>query len=513
MLAVYAPLAWVTLGLNYVAGGMDPWGYHLVNLLIHGAGAGLFVLVARRLLAAGLGRPPGEGVVTVGAVVAGLVFAVHPLRAESVGWVTERRDVLSALFYLAAVLGYLRGIGSDGRLAARWRTVSLIAFAAALLSKGLAMTLPLSLLLVDVYPLRRRVGWRTLVAEKIPYAVLAALGAIAAVWAVSREMQWTSYAERGPHERLAMTAYSLWFYPAKLVWPVDLSPYYEIPERVTLSEWRFLGPLLGVALVTIVLLALARRCPAALAAWIHSAIVLAPVSGIVHAGAQLAHDRYSYVSGLGFAVLAGAGVSWILLARERGRVGGVTAAAAVAGAALAIVILAIGGWEQAKVWRDSESLWRAAAAADPTCARCETNLGNVLYGQQRFREAEIHYRQAVVIRPRLPEPHNNLGIALAAQRRYPEAEAAFRAALQREPRLVGGIANLGLLYAEQGRWAEATPLLQKALATSPGIPGLRAAAGRAFTERALELEREGKSAEAAALRVSASQTAARQRAR
>ena len=513
VLAVYAPLSWVTLGANYVAGGMDPWGYHLVNLLIHGASAALFFLVARRLLAAGLGARLDDGAVTAGAVAAGLVFAVHPLRAESVGWVTERRDVLSAMLYLAAALAYLRGVGPDGRLAARWRNLSLAAFAAALLSKGLAMTLPLSLLVVDVYPLRRRVGWRALLTEKVPYAALATLGALAAVWAVSREVHWTSYGERGPAERLAMTAYSIWFYPAKLVWPVDLSPYYEIPERVSLAEWRFLGPLLGVVLVSVALLALRRRCPGALAAWIHSAIVLGPVSGIVHAGAQLAHDRYSYVSGLGFAALAGAGVAWILLARRRGQVGGATAAVAVAGAAAGIVLLGAGGWEQAKVWRHSEALWRAAAAADPTCGRCESNLGNVLYGQQHFREAEIHYRRAIEIRPRLPEPYNNLGIALAAQRRYPEAEAAFREALAREPRLAGGIANLGLLYAEQGRWAEATPLLQKALVTSPDIPGLRDAAGHAFAERALELDREGKPAEAAALRASARQTAARPAAR
>ncbi|HUG36194.1 MAG TPA: hypothetical protein VML54_04545, partial [Candidatus Limnocylindrales bacterium] len=313
LLAVYIPLSWMSLGLNYALDGMNPWGYHLGNLLLHSANAGLFFVVARRLLArARAGDDAGSSGVEWGAAAAALAWALHPLRVESVAWVTERRDVLAGLFYVAAIWAYLKAV-EDDRLAAGWRLASLGAFAAALLAKGLTMTLPLTLLVLDAYPLRRwpRIGWAGLIREKAPYFALSTLGALAALWAVAAEARWTSYAEKGPLARLAMVGYSVWFYPWKLLWPTELSPLYEIPEHVSLAQWRFLGPLLGAALVTAILVVARRRWPAGLAAWAHSAIVIAPVRGIVHAGPQLAHARFSDLSSLGFALLVGAAIAWL----------------------------------------------------------------------------------------------------------------------------------------------------------------------------------------------------------
>ena len=164
---MYIPLSWMTLGLNYLLGGMNPWGYHLGNLLLHAANAGLVYVVARRLLARALDREtPGDAAVEWGAAAAALAWGLHPLRVESVAWVTERRDVLAGLFDLLAVWAYLKAV-DGGPLAARWRFASLGAFTAALLAKGLTMTLPLTLLLLDVDPLRRtRTGWRALVWER-----------------------------------------------------------------------------------------------------------------------------------------------------------------------------------------------------------------------------------------------------------------------------------------------------------------------------------------------------------
>jgi Tfp pilus assembly protein PilF len=480
LLAVYAPLAWITLGLNYVLGGMDPWGYHLGNMLVHAASAVLCFLIARRLLAAGAEETPTAPGVLPGAVVAALVFAVHPLRVESVAWVTERRDVLSALLYLAAVLAYLRGVERPGPLRGGWRIAALAALAAALAAKGLAMTLPASLLVLDVYPLRRHrtLGWAALAREKLPFFGLAALGALAALWAVSEGARWTPYAEQGPGARVAMIGYSLWFYPSRFAWPVGLSPYYEMPEHVRLADPRFLLPVLAVVGVSAALVAARRRWPAGLAAWTHSAIAIAPVSGVVHAGAQLAHDRFAYLSGLGFALLAGAAVAWVARRRRAGQVSAPVQAAVAGVAAIAIAGLGAQTWEQSKVWRSSEALWRAAVDADAGCALCRTNLGNALYGQQQLRAAEREYRLAAGLRPRRAEPLNNLGMALAAQHRYAEAEPAFRAALALEPHMAGALANLGQLYADQERWAEAAPLLSRAIALGADMPAVRAAAAR-----------------------------------
>ena len=385
-LAVYAPLAWITLGFNYLVGGLDPWGYHLGNMLIHAGSAVLFFLIARRLLAAAVGAPPATAApgILPGAAVAALVFAVHPLRVESVAWVTERRDVLSALFYLAAVLAYLRGVERPGPLRGGWRLAALGAFAAALAAKGLAVTLPASLLVLDVYPLRRHraLGWRALLVEKVPFAALSLLGAIAALWAVAQGARWTPYAEQGPLARVAMTAYSLWFYPSRFAWPVGLSPYYEMPEQVRLADGRFLVPALVVALATAALSAARRRWPAGLAAWIHSAIAIAPVSGALHAGQQLAHDRFGYLSGLGFALLAGGAMTWLVRVWSAARVGTRSSprqrrtALAVLGSASA--------WEQSKVWRVPK---RSAPRGRRSALRTvPDNLGNVLW-TQRLLEA------------------------------------------------------------------------------------------------------------------------------
>ena len=236
----WIPLTWLTLGANYALGGLDPWGYHLVNVLIHAATAAVFFLVARRLVAVALGG--GGLAVDLGAALAALVFGTHPLRVESVAWITERRDVLCALFYMLAVLAYLRGVEGGRVLAGRWRALALAAFAASLLSKAMSMTFPATLLLLDWYPLRRgALGWRRLAAEKIPFAILGALAAVGALLSVTRGATWTGFEVYGPSVRVAMSAYSFWFYPWKFVWPVGLSALYELPARVDPLAGRFLG--------------------------------------------------------------------------------------------------------------------------------------------------------------------------------------------------------------------------------------------------------------------------------
>ncbi|HWN55665.1 MAG TPA: glycosyltransferase family 39 protein, partial [Methylomirabilota bacterium] len=170
----YIPVTWLTLGLNYVLGGMNPWGYHLVSILIHAVNAVLFFYLARRLLAAAAGDELPAWAHLWSATFASLVFAVHPLRVESVAWITERRDVVSGMFFLLSVLLYLRAVGPDPARGRWWYGGSVIACALAMLSKASTMPLPAVLLLLDVYPLRRLgLGWRRILVEKLPYAALA----------------------------------------------------------------------------------------------------------------------------------------------------------------------------------------------------------------------------------------------------------------------------------------------------------------------------------------------------
>lgn len=469
MLGHWIPLTWLTLGANYAVGGMNPVGYHLVNVLTHVLSTGLFFLIGRRLLRVALGGPDGWPI-ALGATLAALVFGVHPLRVESVAWITERRDVLCTFFYLLAVWAYLRGVEGERALGGRWRVAAIAAFVASLTSKSMSMTLPATLILLDVYPLRRLgLGWRRLAWEKLPFAILGGAAAIVALAAVSRGATWTGFEDYSPSARVAMSAYSFWFYPWKFVWPVGLSPLYELPARVDPFAPRFLGPLLAVPAITLALVLLRRRWPAGLAAWSQSIIVLLPVSGFAHSGFQLAHDRYSYFSGLGFALLVGGGFAWTLRARAAGRVARPVTAALAAAALLMVGGLGVGTWQQSLVWHDSESLWRSALDVDPACMLCHNNLGHALLAAGRHRQAEEQFREAIALRPDRPGPWNNLGTALATQERYAEAEAPFARAVE----LSGGrfhdaVANLGRLRVVQGRYAEALPLLRRANAMKPG---------------------------------------------
>ena len=504
----YIPLSWLTLSANYVTGGTDPWGYHLASLMLHAANAIVFYLVARRLLAAARdgGRPDGRGDTELawGAAAAALVFALHPLRVESVAWITERRDVLSGLFFLAAVLAYLRGVQAGDRLEPRWRTCSLALFAGGLLSKASVMTLPAVLMLLDVYPLRRGAfGWRRLIAEKAGYWALALAGAVGALVALRLSgLRITPYVAYGPEARLAMVAYSFWFYPAAWVWPVRLSPMYELPARLDPLSSKFLFPIVGLVAVTALLVLLRRRWPGGLAAWAYSAIMLLPISGVVHAGFQLAHDRYSYLSGLGFALMAGGAVAWILRAAGDRRVSRPVAAMALGGAALVVAALGVATWQQSRIWRDSETLWRWGLEVDPRCAICANNLAVLFINTDnaaRLREAEQLARHALSVNPTYDSSYNTLGAVLAQRHEDREAEAAFRRAIQLAPDRVAASVNLGVLYARSGRHAEALSLLRAAFAKAPEHPGLRAHLGLTLRNEGIVQARAGHLREAEGL--------------
>jgi hypothetical protein len=497
----WIPLSWLTLGLNYALGGMDPRGYHLGNLAFHATNAVLFYFAARRLLGAA-GAAAGPAALSWGAAFAALLFAVHPLRVESVVWMTERRDVQSMFFYLLSALGYLRAVeqGRDGRLAPLWRALSVAAFLCAVMSKSSTLMLPAALLLIDVYPLRRTsLGWWRLLVEKIPYLVVAAADLIVALIAVQRAAKWTGLGTHGLAGRIAIVFYSFFYYPWRLVWPIELSPMYEVPLRIDPLEPRFVVSMLLVVLVTALLVALRRRWPAGLGAWTYSALMILPLSGVVHVGFQLVQDRWSYLSGLGFALLAGGGIARLLDARAGGRVSAMIARSVMLGATAMVVFLAAGAWDQSKIWQDSETLWRWGANVDPRCSVCWNNLGTALVGQQRYAEAEDAYRRVAKLRPMSAPLANNIATAIAGQGKTVEAEEMLRMALRLDPDLTGAQLNLGLHAAQRGRFDEALTLLRKAYAHDPMFPGARKELVRALVLAAAFEVKSGRPDQAIAL--------------
>jgi len=509
----YIPVTRLTWSLNYVLGGMDPWGYHLVNVLLHAANAAIFYLVARRLLAAAIGdgaqRDRHEPHLGAAAAVAALVFGVHPLRVEPVAWITGRADVLCTTFALLAVWAYLRGVEGGGPARPGAVLISTAAFAAALLSKGAALPLPAALFLLDVYPLRRvpRLGWRLLLKEKIPVLLVMLAGAGTALYAVSHGAVLTHASTYGVIARVTAAGYSFLIALLRFIWPAWLSPLYEMPPRISLLEPRFGLAVAAAVLITAVLIALRRRWPAGLAAWTFSALMLAPTSAAFRHGAELAPDRYTYLSGLGFAVLVGGAALALIRLARRGVLSPPMVRIAAIGGAAAIVCLGTATWSLAEVWRESETLWRWAVELNPDCSVCHGKLGESALGGPggagRAGEAEGIFRRAIALRPEIPEPYFNLGTALALQGRYAEAEGPLRAYMERVPEAAAGPERLGLLYLVDGRYGAAIPLLRNALVRRPDAPGLRGYLAQALPGRGGELRAQGRDAEAEALLVEA----------
>ena len=476
----YIPITWLTFGLDYTLWGMNPLGYHLTNTLIHTANAALFYLVGLRLLANATSLTGSA--LRVASAMATLFFALHPMRAESVAWATERRDVLSSLFFLLTVLMYLKSAEGEGARRHRLLAGSMACYVLALLSKSIVMTLPLVLVLLDLYPLGR-LQWRwavwretaarAVLKEKLPYLALGLAGAITSYWAVVSNNYLTSLEKYGWPARIAMTGYSLWFYFEKTVLPVALSPLYELPAVVNPVEPRFLLSGVAVVAISVLLLTLHRRWPAGLAVWVYYGITLGPVTGIVHAGHQLAHDRYSYLSCLGWALLAGAAVGSIAQAVATGALRPWLARAAAAVAAVWILALGTLTWYQIQIWRDTETLWRYAVESDPGCSICQNNVGEVLHRQNLFALAKAQYELTLALRPDRVRVHGNLGLVLQSMGDTEASKHHFSIALARYPNEPDLLNNMGLALLNRKRHSEAMAHLERANRVDPNyVPAL-----------------------------------------
>ncbi|TWT46261.1 Tetratricopeptide repeat protein [Phycisphaerae bacterium RAS1] len=453
----YQPLTWMTLGADYLMWGMNARGYHATSLLIHAATAAVVFLLARRLIAlgAGLGVAASATAVSpaplnIAAACAALLFSVHPLRAEAVAWVTERRDVLSGFFFVLTLLFYVRAQESPPGGYWRWIAAAGLAFLLCCFSKVIAIALPLLFLILDAYPLRRftlargngadpRRTLRWLLFEKLPFVAVAAFFA----WVASsgqRGMAAIIPWEMHPLEgRLGVMAFGFVYYLSKTLVPVALSPIPELHLPVQLADAKFVAAIVisGAILVGVAILAALRRGHAILAALAAYLVLYLPSSGIAQNGWQLAHDRYSYLATLSFALLIG-GAIFASLRAERG-----TSIVVAAWAAI-IALLAGLTWRQTGVWHDTASLWTHAVRVSPDSSNAQNGYGYVLMTAGRLDEAIPHFREAVRIRPGNREAHLNWWDAL--NRKGVDNQTlleAYRQSVSEFPKLVDGHVNLG----------------------------------------------------------------------
>jgi tetratricopeptide (TPR) repeat protein len=533
-LGPYQPLSWLSLGVDYVFWGMDPWGYHLTNVLLHAVNAALVYLLAMKLfLMADPGARPSWRL-QAGAAAAALLFALHPLRVESVAWITERRDVLSGLFAFLALIAYVEGARPLAARARLWNAAAFVLFVLSLLSKASAMTLPIVLLAFDVWLLRRPLGQSA--AGKIPYVVAGAAIAVLALFGQKTiDSLSMPYAE-GPLLRLSHGLFAVaWYVKATLV-PAGLSPLYELPFRANPFAIQVIASTLVVLGISAGVWLARRRWPALFVAWMAYVILILPVSGIGHPGGQILTDRFTYLPMIGFALLAGYLV-W-------------TWRPALWLGAAAVAALAIATTQQIPIWADSLSLWRQAwiehplerlrasgasaddiremesrivalgklsahhvialkyaealreagrlAEADAVLARgadaspnegdIYTNWGAVLLELRQFDRAAAMLEKAVAIDPNA-QASFNLGIARSAIGDRDGAIAAYTASLALDDGNAVAHYNLGVLLADASRLDEAAAHYRRAIAIQPRYP-------EAFNNLGVALGRQGRTAEA-----------------
>lgn len=430
-MANWMPLSWITHMLDVQLFGLNPAGHHGVNVLLHTASSCLLFLVLRRTTGA-----PWQS-----AAVA-FLFALHPLRAESVAWVAERKDVLSAFFGMLTLYAYTCYAEKPGPV--RY-ICTLVLFALGLMAKPMLVTLPVVLLLMDWWPLKRipdqQRGIVRLLNEKIPFFMLSACSS-AITYLIHRSsgevfQGYTFWAKVGR----AVVSYGV--YLQKMIWPADLAIIY--PFSLYAPSMLQLALTTGVLLlITVGVIWLRRSCPYLLSGWLWFLVTLLPVIGLVQIGQHSVADRYTYLPLIGPFIMLAWGIPLLL---RRWRVSdSVTGVMAMAALVVMIVVTSL----QLRHWKNTYTVFSHAIAVTKGNWVAHNNLGLYIMNEGKVAEAISHFRKSIAAKPSYVIAHVNLGVALYRTGDVIGALNALTTALMLEPHNESALLGLGLLYVDQG---------------------------------------------------------------
>ena len=471
---VYQPLGWMLLEAEYALWGLDPKGYHAASVALHAANAAAVYALAVALLGRCLpaGVRADRRAVRAGAALAALIFATHPLRVEAVAWASCQVYLPSVLLGMLAVLAYLRAGEAGGR---GWIAVAWALYLGALLSKAVALPLPIVLLILDIYPLRRLgpgrwtgPGARRALLEKAPFLAIGLVFMAMAVKARTDTRTMLPLEDFRASAWAAQASYGVVFYPLKTLAPTGLTTYYPVPARLDLRARPFWACGLAAVAITAGAALLARRRPGITAAWAAYLAILAPNLGQTPPGLPIATDRYSYAATIPLAVLLAAGLA-ALLHRARGRPGAF--AAIVAAGLCAVAAESARSWRQSATWRDSEALWAHALAHGGAGSELvHENLGAALFTGGDLRGAEAHLTEALRLNPSFATAHYSLGRILYERGDRAGAAREFAEALRLRPGYADASFNLGVILAGAGRLEEAAGYYARALRLRPDDP-------------------------------------------
>jgi tetratricopeptide (TPR) repeat protein len=468
------PLAWLSHMADVSLFGSWAGGHHLASVALHAVNAALVVAFIRSL-----------GVTAAAAMFCGVVFAVHPVQVEAVAWVSERKTLVSGCFMLLAVLAYVkasRRLAGSGQPSAAMSPAAVLPWTAlgalALLGKPMAVVLPVLLLLLDVWPLRRWAGRDVrrsagLFVEKLP---LLALALATGLWTIQAQRQAGAVRDLDDiplPARLANAVCATAEYLGMLVWPVNLAVFYPHPG------WRPVWQvLLAAAVLAVISWASWRRRkhePALLVGWLWFLVTLAPMIGVIQVGNQSLADRYLYLAMLGpLMALVGSRAASASPAPSPAMPWIAAAGAPWAWASVAVAVVCLPlTWRQVGVWRDSETLFSHALATGHDSAVARNNLGLALTELGRPGDALPHLRRAVELRTDDADAWFNLGNAQSALGDLQAAVHAFERALDLDPDRFKAWNNLGIVFMLGGDPATAEAAWRRSLAIRPDFPDAR----------------------------------------
>lgn len=463
----YYPLLHSVFWLEHRIWGDAASGYHLINVLWHAAAACLLVATLRRLA-------------VPGALLAGLLFALHPVCVESVAWISEQKNTLSTVFYLAAALAWLR---FEQERTPRHYIVATLWFLAALLTKTVTATLPAALLVVAWWR-RGRLSWRDDVRPLLPWFLLGTAAGLFTAW-----FERTGIGAQGADfdlslvERGLLAGRVVWFYVGKLLWPAELIFFYPRWRIDAAAAWQYLFPAAALALLAcLVWGARQGRGRGLLAAFLLFGGTLIPVLGFVNVYPfvfSYVADHFQYLASLSLFALAASG---FVTAARRGWLQ-VPWRAAQAIAAGVIVTLGVLSWQQSKHYVDSITLYRATLARNPDSWVAHHNLALELANRGAPSEALPHAQRAVDLKPDFPEALNNLADTLARTGRATEALPLVERALQLQPSYAQAANTRGVALMKLGRTAEGVRAFQQAIALQPRLAEAHYNLGLAEAER------------------------------
>jgi len=464
------PLTTLSHMLDCQLWGLRAGGHHFTSILLHTIAVVLLFLELKQM----------TGAIWQSAFVAAL-FAIHPLRVESVTWISERKDVLSAVFFMLTLGAYARYTRHPS--VGRYLAMSIL-FALGLMSKSMLVTVPFVLLLLDYWPLKRfAVGLsaKRLILEKIPLFTLSAAAGVATLWAQQSSL---AAVERLPLvSRIGNGLVSYVIYVKQMIWPVGLAAFYPHPED-QLPVWEIGLAIVLVALVSAGAIALRRKSPYLITGWFWYLLMLLPVIGLIQVGSQAHADRYTYLPQIGLYVLLAWAITDVLASRLQRRILGVSAG-------VATIALASRAHIQASYWRNGESLWRHALAVTSGNFIAHEGLGHFLVNHGRLDEAIDQFQIALNIDPGFPEIEMNLILALTQKGRTDDAITHLQALLKQHPNDAKAHYNLASALLKKGDLQSAIAAFEKALSIQSRYPA-------AHYNLAIALDQNGQTDEAIA---------------